>query len=162
MANASAPEWLRLFIAIRIPEDIKAAISVAQTEVRQALPDAGVSWTKPEQFHLTLKFLGNVEAQQVDELTKALSAACRAFGPLHLRAERMGAFPNLRFPRVIWIGLNDAEQKLSLVQHAIEPACSPFTAEKPEDRFSGHVTLARVKRIRRSESQVMAGLISVM
>ena len=74
----------------------------------------------------------------------------------------MGAFPNLRFPRVIWIGLNDAEQKLSLVQHAIEGACSPFTAEKPEDRFSGHVTLARVKRIRRSESQVMAGLISVM
>ena len=162
MGDASAPDRLRLFVALRIPEEVKTAISGAQTELRERLPAGGITWTKPEQFHLTLKFLGNVETHRVDSLTKALLSACLRLGPLHLRAERMGAFPSLRFARVIWVGLNDAEQKLQPVQQTVESACFPFTAEKSEDRFSGHVTLARVKRLARSEAPVLAGLVNGM
>ena len=69
-------------------------------------------------------------------------------------------FPNLRFPRVIWIGLNDAEQKLSKVQQAIAAACRPLLGQELEERFSGHVTLARVKKLARNQSQVLSSLIA--
>ena len=104
---AHAAERLRLFVAIRIPEEIKVVISAAQTEFRQRSPAAGITWSKPDQFHLTLKFLGNVGAHRLDSLAKALVSACLRLAPLHLRAEQMGAFPNLRLPRVIWVGIND-------------------------------------------------------
>lgn len=162
MRDPHAPERLRLFVAMRIPEEIKAGFSAAQAELREDLPDAKISWAKTDQLHLTLKFLGNVETQRVDALRLSLVSACQGFAPLRLRADGMGAFPNLRDPRVLWIGLNDPERKLHAMQKAIETACSPFTAEKPQERFSGHVTLARVKRLARSELPVLSGLIKRM
>src|SRR5215471_15664420 len=102
MGDAHAPERLRLFIAMRIPEEIKAGFRAAQAELREDLPGARMSWAKADQFHLTLKFLGNVETERVDAFRQALISACQRFVPLRLRAEGMGAFPNLRDPRVLW------------------------------------------------------------
>ena len=65
----------RLFVAVMVPEEVKAEIERAQAELRRALPEARVTWTRPEQFHLTLKFLAHVEAQRVGELVEA---ACRS------------------------------------------------------------------------------------
>jgi len=162
MRDPHAPERLRLFVAMRIPEEIKAGFSVAQAELQEDLPVAKMSWAKADQFHLTLKFLGNVETERVDALRLSLVSACQGFVPLRLRAEGMGAFPNLGDPRVLWIGLNDPDQMLQPMQKAIETACSPFTAEKPLERFSGHVTLARVKRLARSELRVLGALVRRM
>ena len=97
----------RLFIAVTIPEEIKAKIEEAQAELRRALPAHGVRWTRREQFHLTLRFLGDVDAARVEPLGEAIRAVCRGFGPLHLRAERVGFFPDLRYPRVVWVGVQD-------------------------------------------------------
>ncbi len=118
----SAPEHYRLFVAIRIPEQIKHAMAAAQSELRQALPERVVTWTKREQLHITLKFLGNVDAKCLDALNEQLRASCQGFARLTLRAQHVGAFPNARFPRVLWVGLTDAEGQLSKVQSAVEPA----------------------------------------
>src|SRR6266853_591130 len=158
----SAPEHYRLFVAIRIPEQIKDAMAAAQAELRQALPEREVTWTKREQLHLTLKFLGNVDAHCVDALNDQLRAACQGFAPLTLRAERVGAFPEARLPRVVWAGLTDAEVQLPKVQSAVEAASKNFTTLEPEKKFTGHVTLARAKRINRSDSQVLSDLLADM
>ncbi len=151
-----APEGFRLFVAIRIPDQIKAAMAIAQSELRHALPERGVTWTEPEQFHLTLKFLGQVEAQRVPALAQKLGAACHGFSALRLRAERVGAFPSPRSPRVIWAGLADGTGRLAQVQAAVEEASSDFTNEPPGKKFSGHVTLGRVKRLNRRDAQLLA------
>src|ERR1039458_2056675 len=92
-------ERFRLFIAVTIPEEVKAKIAEAQSELRRALPERSVRWTKREQFHLTLRFLGNVDAPRVEALEEALRAACRGFSALWLSARGIGFFPDLRFPR---------------------------------------------------------------
>src|SRR5438105_618786 len=99
----SQTESYRLFVALSVPQEIKIRMATTQQELRRALPQGGITWTKPEQLHLTLKFLGNVPFERLDALGEQLRAACRPFPMLHLRAERVGAFPDLDFPRVIWI-----------------------------------------------------------
>jgi 2'-5' RNA ligase len=156
--SANIPEHSRLFIAIALPQEIKAELEKTQAVLRKALAHARVSWTRPEQMHLTLRFLGNVETQRLGALIEAVRAACLPFSPLQLRAKGVGFFPNLRFPRVAWASVNDPEQRLLAVQSAITRAVQDFTAEKPEENFTGHVTLARIKRIKRSETRELAKL----
>src|SRR5947209_8229321 len=146
MGEADTSERFRLFVAIQIPEQIKVEMAAAQAELRRQLPERGVTWTKPEQFHLTLKFLGQVEAQRVAALSQQLERACQGFPPLQLRAERVGAFPGLRLPRVFWVGLNDDAGRLAQLHAAVETASRDYTSESSVDKFSAHVTLGRAKR----------------
>jgi len=155
MSDADTPERLRLFIAIQIPEQIKVELAAAQAELHRLLPERGVTWTKPEQFHLTLKFLGHVEARRVADLTRHLKRTCWNFAPLHLAAERVGAFPDMRYPRVVWVGLKDDSGKLEQLEAAIEATSRDYTREPSADKFSGHATLGRAKRLNRRETQVL-------
>ena len=110
MSDALPPETLRLFIALTVPEDVKTEIEKAQAALRRALPEGRVRWTKREQLHLTLKFLGNVDAQRFEPLVDAMRGACQGFGALELRAEGIGFFPDLRLPRVVWAGVRTPRQ----------------------------------------------------
>ena len=148
-------ERFRLFIAVAIPEAVKAKMAEAQAELRRALPEHGFRWTRREQFHLTLKFLGDVDAARVEALGEAIRAACREFGVLHLRAERVGFFPDLRYPRVVWTGVQEQAERLTPLQQTVAAATRAFTSEQREERFTGHVTLARIKAIKRPEAEAL-------
>jgi len=93
-----------------------------------------------------------VDAARVEALGEAIRAACRGFGALHLRAERVGFFPDLRYPRVVWTGVQDQAERLPRLQQAVDAATRDFTIEQKDERFTGHVTLARIKAIRRPET----------
>ena len=151
-------ESYRLFVAISVPEGVKDEMERAQTEFRRALPEQCVRWAKREQFHLTLKFLGDVPANRAEPLVGALQQACRGFPVLRLRAEQIGFFPNVKSPRVIWVGLHDDQEVLTKLQEAVESAVRDFTAEQAEGRFVGHVTLGRVKMIKRPQTHVLSRL----
>ncbi len=84
---------LRLFIALAIPEVVKAELEQAQADLRRVLPGLGIRWTRREQFHLTLKFLGDVEATRVEALGEALRGVCQGYAPLRLRRKGWGASP---------------------------------------------------------------------
>jgi 2'-5' RNA ligase len=148
-------EQFRLFIAVTLPEEVKAKIEAAQAELRRALPEQSIRWTRRGQFHLTLKFLGDVDAARVESLKDAMRAACRGFSALHLRAEGAGCFPDLRYPRVVWVGVQDQTDQLPRLQQAVDAATHDFTTEQKEERFTGHITLARIKSIRRPEAEAL-------
>jgi RNA 2',3'-cyclic 3'-phosphodiesterase len=162
MSEPNAPEHLRLFIAVPLPQPVKDEIADAQSELRRVLPQITLRWTRREQFHLTLRFLGNVEAQCLEALTQAVNAACQNFAPLRLRAEQVGFFPNARYPRVLWIGVRDTQNQLLPLQRAVQAATGHLTTEAPEERFSGHVTLARINRLRRSEAATLSSAAAAM
>jgi RNA 2',3'-cyclic 3'-phosphodiesterase len=145
----------RLFVAVTVPEGVKAKMEEAQTELRRVLPQRSVRWARRQQFHLTLRFLGDVEAARVEALAEAIRAACRGFGALQLRAERVGFFPDLRYPRVAWIGVQDQADQLPRLQQTVEAATESFTTEKKEERFTGHITLGRIKGIKRPEAEAL-------
>ena len=151
-------ETWRLFVAISVPEEIKARIEESQAELRRALPEDCVRWAKRGQFHLTLKFLGDVEAPRLEALTDALRLACGRFPALPLRARGIGFFPDSRVPRVVWAGVQDPDGRLPVVQRAVELAVGGFTREHRAETFAAHVTLGRVRGIRRAEAERMAEL----
>jgi 2'-5' RNA ligase len=169
---------LRLFIAITVPDAVKDEIEKAQRELRAAVPGDFIRWTKREQFHLTLKFLGNVAELRVGELIENLRGACAQFAALRLRAERIGYFPDVRFPRVVWVWVHDDKEALPRLQNVIEigvasfsepagvpPASrenaevnSPAGRRRSQETFTGHVTLGRIQRVKRPQAESLAKL----
>jgi len=146
----------RLFVAVTLPDGVRGRMRDAQNELRRLLPESKIRWARYEQFHLTLRFLGEVEAARVEALGEALREACRGFAPLRLSAEGIGCFPDFRYPRVLWTGLSDEAQQLPRLQEAVELASRDFTIEATSERFTGHVTLARIKGIKRAEAEALA------
>jgi RNA 2',3'-cyclic 3'-phosphodiesterase len=158
----SNQEHYRLFIAIRLPDTIKAELVAVQAELQARLPDRCLSWTKPEQLHLTLKFLGNVAAERIDTLEERLAIAVRELPAFVLRAEQVGAFPDTRYPRVIWAGLTDVQGALMRLQSIVESTTSSFVEQTSDKSFSPHTTLARVKHIKAAHRQILIELLSQM
>ena len=156
MSDAKPVERLRLFIAINLPPEVKQAIEQLQGGLRRAVPEKVARWARPEQFHLTLKFLGAVDSGMISALTVAVRQVCSSFAPLQLRAEGLGFFPNARRPRVFWVGIADSGGQLPRLQNAIQAATLSFTKEPPDENFSGHVTLARFKDITPRDAQQLS------
>jgi 2'-5' RNA ligase len=130
-----------------------------QHELQSDLPRAAAAWSKPDNMHLTLCFLGNVAAARVLELTNQLRTAVTGFGALELICERLGCFPDLRFPRVVWAWVHDETARLPQLQLRIEAAAREFTEQPAEGRFVGHITLARCKQIKRPEAERLARFV---
>lgn len=145
MTDENTIDHYRLFVAITVPDIVREAVLRVQRELQALAPSPLIRWAKPEQFHLTLRFLGDVPTDRIGALEKSLRAACAGVAPLHLRAQGVGFFPNARRPRVIWVGIHDREDSLSIFQKRVEVAVQPYTMEQREDRFAGHITLGRIK-----------------
>ena len=134
---------MRTFIAIELPDDLKQAIARVQEPLRGA--GASANWTRPEGIHLTLKFLGEVPDAKAQEILQALEGAARGTGRLALAVEGAGAFPNVKNPRVLWIGITGDIVKLATLQAAVEDAMVRLGFEREDRKFSPHLTLARIK-----------------
>jgi RNA 2',3'-cyclic 3'-phosphodiesterase len=139
---------LRLFVAVTLPETVRDEILRVQRELQPLVPPAVARWTRPEQLHLTLRFLGNVPVSAVEDLTQSVEKVCRNAPPLALMAKGVGFFPNPRLPRVIWAGINGHANELIDLQKRIETAAGPFSSEPGEKNFAGHITLGRLKNPR--------------
>lgn len=144
-------ETLRLFLAISIPEAVRSELRRLQQELRPLLPPRVVRWANPEQFHLTLKFLGNVPAADTAALSEAARAVCAAAPPLRLRAQNAGFFPNELSPRVFWVDIKSQDNLLLELQQKLERATGRFGEKQEARNFAAHVTLARLGKLRRPE-----------
>ena len=156
MADDSSTEKLRLFIAIPIPEPVRDEIIRVQKELQSLAPRGAVRWTRPDQFHLTLRFLGDVPVAGLEQLKVSVNAVCRSARPLHLRAEGVGFFPNPHSPRVVWVGIYEKAGLLVDLQKRIETVVRPFTAEPGAEQFAGHVTLGRLKNLKPPDIRKLA------
>ena len=137
-------EPVRAFIAIELPEPIKAALSQLEDALKKG-KSASVKWVDPGSIHLTLKFLGNVDAGEIPELTKVLSEAVRGVAPFNLELANPGAFPGIQSPKVVWVGVAGEMEPLHTLHKNIERALVPL-GFSPENRaFSPHLTLGRVR-----------------
>lgn len=150
---------LRLFVAITVPEEIKSRLAALQRELRDRLGRSSASWTRPENFHLTLRFLGDVPSNRLDVLTAALTGAASAQAALKLAVTGLGCFPNPRRPRVLWAGVCDEAEKLPELARRIVDATHSFSCQTAEERFAGHLTLARFRNIGREDSAALDRLI---
>ena len=147
-------EKIRTFIAINIPDDVRAAIGKFQTELREHRAD--VKWVRPESIHITLKFLGDVEVARIKEIAQSIQEAMKDVDPFTVSVQGVGTFPNDRRPRVLWVGVKTGADILSDVAARIDGALSGLGFEKEKRRYSAHLTLGRVRSTRGIEAVIQA------
>lgn len=138
----------RLFIAIELPANVVEALAEVQEALRRQPGSQYVRWVDPASVHLTLRFLGDTREDLIPEIEGGLSAACRDTSPFELRLAGLGAFPNQRRPRVLWVGTEPVEDSggLAELQRQIERTAVRLGFEPESRGFSPHLTLGRVKR----------------
>lgn len=133
---------MRLFIAALLPEEVRLRLGEYIDAVRHLCE--GVRWEKAEKLHVTLKFLGSVEDTKAPEIGSIIGELCRPYTPFETAVSGAGGFPDLKHPRVIYVGLSGNPGLLSL-QASIEEALEPLGFEREARPFIPHVTIGRVK-----------------
>jgi 2'-5' RNA ligase len=144
MTTDDKTHW-RLFFAVELPRALKARVGEHIRRLRDAFPHVRASWEKPEKIHITLKFIGEVEASRVGELSRAAERAAATVGPFELTITTPGAFPPHGPPRVLWLGVEDPSGQLSKLQCALEDETSRAGFPREQRPFKPHLTLARVR-----------------
>lgn len=134
---------MRLFIALNLPPHLREALYAATAPMREAVPRE-VTWARAEALHLTLKFLGDAEAERVPALAAALGEVAGRHQMAAVRVAGVGAFPQMARPRVLWLGV-DPTPRLELLQHDVEAACARLGFDIEGRPFRPHVTLGRVR-----------------
>ena len=133
---------MRLFLAINLPSDMRRAIADVTTPLREVAPD--VRWTAEAKLHLTMKFLGEQDASRLDEISSAVRAVTVRHPATDVAVSGLGAFPNARRPRVLWIGV-DHSPRLELLAHDLEVACAEIGFEPEGRAFRPHITIGRIR-----------------
>ncbi len=136
---------IRAFIAINISREIEQRLKFISGDLQQSLRGVPIRWVPVENIHLTLKFLGDVSVANLDLLTKMLETECAGHSPFEFSVGDLGAFPSIRRPRVIWVGVQ-APQDLLVLQRGIDAETARLGYPREDRPFSPHLTLGRVSR----------------
>ncbi len=134
----------RVFLAVNLPDDLREGVQEVQERLRSQLPS--INWVRPESIHLTLKFLGHVVPSLIEDIHLAVAPLAVLQPALSAPVQGIGVFPDVRFPRILWIGLHDAHEKLGGMAEALEQALEPLGFHRELKPFHPHLTLARIKR----------------
>ncbi|HKR14026.1 MAG TPA: RNA 2',3'-cyclic phosphodiesterase [Pyrinomonadaceae bacterium] len=136
-----SPTW-RTFCAIELPEQVRAQLQDHVRRLREAVPDASASWSRPENVHLTLKFFGNVSKEKLPRISEAAERTARELTSFSIRIGGTGAFR----AQVLWIGVEDPSGQLTALQRRFDEECAREGFAKEDRAYKPHLTLARLRR----------------
>lgn len=135
---------MRLFAALNIDDHTRGELSDELAYLKHHFPK--IRWVRPENLHVTVKFFGNVEENDVTPLCEALVRAAGEIPAFTLDIESMGAFPNLRRPRTVWAGCGLGSTEAEKLHQAVERETVPLGYAAESRRYRPHVTIGRIKQ----------------
>lgn len=140
---------IRTFVCIEVPRAVKERIESLQQTLRRN--SAGISWAKPSNIHLTIKFLGDVPLSKIDSVRGGVERAADGVSAFDIEVSTAGCFPSARSPRVLWVGLGGIPDLLKQLHSNVESelACEGFPREPK--RFAPHLTIGRVRSAQNAE-----------
>lgn len=142
----------RVFIAINLPKEIKSKLVDLQNQLTEF--DLPVRWTNPKNIHLTLIFLGEIIEKRIEKVIEICEETVSQFKSFHLKIKNLGGFPDEKNPRIIWIGVEDSQDLISL-QKELSNKFRDLGFEIEKREFSPHLTLGRTKaRVKNFESLI--------
>ena len=147
---------IRAFIAVEIDPQVIRRISAAIDQLKPQI--FGVRWTAAENFHLTLKFLGGVEEARIDPIGAALEDHLHLFPRFSINAKGLGVFPDMRRPRVLWVGL--AASELASLASELQSTLERFGFAAETRSFTPHLTIGRWRQINRAPKSLGPSLES--
>ncbi|MDH4155578.1 MAG: RNA 2',3'-cyclic phosphodiesterase [Nitrospira sp.] len=158
---------IRAFLAVEISDEVRTAIVQVQQDIKERLAphlskEIRIAWGQRNSFHLTVRFLGEIEKQLIDQLREAIAKVRQSHPTIQIPIGRLQAFPNVLKPRVLWVGPSEswlrsesAKQLVELHQE-IEACCHSFGFAADEKPFSPHLTVARIKTGERQVGPLLA------
>lgn len=140
----------RIFVAVDISDDARRKTADYIESLKREFPKLRVGWEKPEKLHLTMKFLGDTDENQLEKLKDICREIAAEIPRFDLQIARTGVFPSARNARVLWIDVKDEKGSLTKINRLLENECEQigFAAEKRN--FKPHLTIARLKEPRNS------------
>ena len=148
-------EQVRVFVAIELSDNARDALARVQDSLCDAPGGRAARWLAASGIHLTLKFLGEVTALSLEPVCHGVQAACERCRPFEIRLAGLGCFPNVRRPRIVWVGVEVPSRELAELQGDIESRLAQLGYPAEDRRFSPHLTIARARR-GASKAQVAA------
>lgn len=134
---------IRTFIAVDIPDELKKKIAAVQDQMKPF--DLPVRWVSKNAFHITLKFLGPVPEDSISRICEQLKPVAKNFSPFQISLCKLGVFPSPRAPRVIWMGIDCKDNRLTAINEQIEWQMQTLGFKREERPFTPHLTLGRSK-----------------
>jgi len=134
---------MRTFIAIELPNEIKDSLSRLQEELKAS--GADVKWVEPNNIHLTLKFLGEIDDKKIEKITKIIDDTAQGKDKFQINISSLGAFPKIDFPRVIWVGVDTGDKEVNDIAKELEEKIAKIGIPKEDRPFSSHITIGRTK-----------------
>ena len=146
---------IRAFIAFKLNTDIQQVVRHIQDRLMKL--DCNIKWVTPENIHLTLKFLGDVKLKNIGSIQQILRETFSGIPPIETQLTDLGAFPDIDYPQVLWVGLDDDRRQLAGTAKTLEKALGKAGIKKSGKPFSPHITIGRVRSPRNiaSLSQAM-------
>jgi len=135
---------VRSFIAAELTEDARASVWECEQELRRKI-GRDMKWVEKSNLHVTLRFLGEVEATLLEESVPVLERACRDLPAFEAEIHGLDAFPNRRRVRVLWCGIGQGAEQLHELVDAVNEALKPMFPVAKEERFHPHITVARAR-----------------
>jgi 2'-5' RNA ligase len=137
------PETIRAFIALELPEPAISSVLRIQEILKSYR--FKMRWVQPENMHLTLKFLGDVNTGIIEKIENAMFKSVQDYGPMRFQVRGMGVFPGVKKPRVAWCGLKGDTPSLLKLHGALEEQLVDIGFSKEKRSFKGHLTMGRAK-----------------
>ena len=134
---------IRAFIGFKLPDNIRS--SIKKIRESPAADQLKIRWVRPENIHLTLKFFGDIIVEDIERIDRAIADAAGRYAPISVSAKGIGVFPDMRRPRVVWLGIGGETDQVVKFQKAIDKNLRQIGFPEEKRRFSGHLTLGRVK-----------------
>ena len=141
----SRDDLWRMFIATDLSSEAKAALTGTAWKVPEFLRP-NVRWSRAEMMHLTLRFLGDMDQDRIDAITECMSEAASRSGKFTLRLDDTGAFPDLRQPKVLWVGIKGEVDRLHMLQARLEGSLERIGVVGEDRRYNPHLTVGRLQR----------------
>jgi RNA 2',3'-cyclic 3'-phosphodiesterase len=145
---------IRAFVAIKIDAPISQTIADAIIRLKPRL--RGIRWVPATNFHLTLKFLGNIDDAKIDPVSEVLQYELHPFSRFTINAKGLGVFPDLKRPRILWVGLQSTQ--LSLLAATVEQALEHVGFAVEKRQFKPHLTIGRWRQFDDSKAKLAGEL----
>lgn len=136
-------EKIRTFIAIPLPQSVKAALNDLCNQLGPQFPKEAVRWVQPERMHLTVRFLGDTVVSQIPNIITQLDQL--ELQPIRLQLNEVGCFPNRNRPRVLWVGLKEEMAQLVQLKEAVDQQLVPLNWPLETRKYNPHLTIGRIK-----------------
>lgn len=138
-------EKVRSFLSLNIDASLVDSLAIIQSRVKEALADYSIKWEKPDKFHMTMRFLGDMYRNSINELIKQLEFINFEFKSIEMYTSGIGFFPNRKFPNVVFVDLIEKENNTEKLVSNIDNVLNLFGI-KPDKKFVPHITLGRFRR----------------